>query len=575
MEDDFLFPECDEPMFDGITGLKVEDEVEEESEDYTLMSALEKIVITSRHYGMKDNKLAGCEKAIKHVMDRCGMNRIQAIFFAICIDQSMDPKIMVSDIRRWIDCPMISIRRHEDELDRLVEMGALIQGQPDNGRTYAVPDYVMTGLKRDEFVTEMHAKGLSIEAFFDKLGEIFNSRRNNLNFNTMELYINRLVSDNAHLAYCKKIMQLKSLKTDEVILLHFFCHRAVNHDDFYITESDYSGIPDTRSASAGQFRRLNRGCHPLQKLGLVEHRNSEGMGIPGTYLLTKKAFSTLLIETGVELSEDLGQNVAPRELVQADSIKEKKLFYTDKVAADTSRLASLLDQEQFEVICKRLERHGMRQGIACLFYGAPGTGKTETVKQLARLTGRAIMQVDISEMRSKWVGESEKMVKGLFERYRKAVETSKVAPILLLNEADALLTRRNPDSEHSVDKMENAMQNIFLQEIEGLRGILIATTNLTESLDPAFERRFIYKVRFEKPDAGCRAQIWKSMMPELSDDASLALAKLYDFSGGEIENITRKAIVDSILYGIDTPTLDTMRTYCDSERLHRRSRIGF
>ncbi len=72
------------------------------------------------------------------------------------------------------------------------------------------------------------------------------------------------------------------------------------------------------------------------------------------------------------------------------------------------------------------------------FYGSPGTGKTETVYQLARQNGRDIILVNVPDIKSCWVGESEKNIKGLFDQYRKKVAKSTVAPILLFNEADAI-----------------------------------------------------------------------------------------------------------------------------------------
>ncbi|MFR5937076.1 MAG: AAA family ATPase [Alistipes shahii] len=79
------------------------------------------------------------------------------------------------------------------------------------------------------------------------------------------------------------------------------------------------------------------------------------------------------------------------------------------------------------------------KGFACLFYGAPGTGKTETVYQLARRTGRNLMVVDVAQIKSCWVGESEKNIRKAFERYRAYVKEAERAPILLFNEADAVL----------------------------------------------------------------------------------------------------------------------------------------
>jgi SpoVK/Ycf46/Vps4 family AAA+-type ATPase len=224
-----------------------------------------------------------------------------------------------------------------------------------------------------------------------------------------------------------------------------------------------------------------------------------------------------------------------------------------------------------------LEYYHLQGGLGMLMYGAPGTGKTETVLQLARQTGRDLMQVNVAEIKSMWVGESEKNIKALFDRYRKMVKESEHAPILFFNEADAIINKRSENAERSVDKMENSMQNIILQEIENLDGILIATTNLTQNLDKAFERRFLYKIEFSKPSLEAKSMIWQSMIPELSTTDAQTLAQSYDFSGGQIENIARKQIVDNIITGVPL-SIDKLRQHCDTELLDKktiRRAIGF
>jgi SpoVK/Ycf46/Vps4 family AAA+-type ATPase len=106
-----------------------------------------------------------------------------------------------------------------------------------------------------------------------------------------------------------------------------------------------------------------------------------------------------------------------------------------------------------------------------LLYGGPGTGKTASVKQIARTTGRAILMVDIAKIQSKWVGESEKNLSKVFEEYRNGKKAFANDPILLFNEADAILGKRF-SVKSSVDKSYNAMQNILLQELEDFEGIL-------------------------------------------------------------------------------------------------------
>ena len=105
----------------------------------------------------------------------------------------------------------------------------------------------------------------------------------------------------------------------------------------------------------------------------------------------------------------------------------------------------------------------------------------------------------------------------------------------------------------------------------------IATTNLQQNMDTAFERRFLYKIKFEKPSAEARASIWRTMIPELSDFEVNTLASKYDFSGGQIENIARHYAIDSILHDLNEDALSMLFRHCDNERLDSKEKrpIGF
>jgi len=277
----------------------------------------------------------------------------------------------------------------------------------------------------------------------------------------------------------------------------------------------------------------------------------------------------------VELAPE--ETIRHRDIISAETIQAKELFFNEAENAQVSRLENLLDNENFKEVQKRLLSTGMRKGFNAIFYGAPGTGKTASVYELARRSGRDIFRVDMTKLKSKWVGDSEKSVRGVFKMYRSLCKSSEKAPILLFNEADAIFSKRIENVEQSVDQMNNAIQNIILEEMENIEGILIATTNLLTNLDAAFERRFIFKVEFKLPEKDSRAKIWKSMIPSLSEEDAATLADKFTFSGGNIENIARKSTVEYVLSG-NEPTLSMLETYCQEEILsHKKTRnkIGF
>ena len=137
-------------------------------------------------------------------------------------------------------------------------------------------------------------------------------------------------------------------------------------------------------------------------------------------------------------------------ILECKKIRKKELFFGKEVDDHMERLSQLLEEKEFQRICERLKKDGFRDGFTCLFYGAPGTGKTESVMQLARESGRDIMQVNIADVKSKWVGDSEKNIKGIFDHYRYVVENSRKTPILLFNEADAIIGNKRQEGRRGL-----------------------------------------------------------------------------------------------------------------------------
>ena len=224
---------------------------------------------------------------------------------------------------------------------------------------------------------------------------------------------------------------------------------------------------------------------------------------------------------------------------------KKEIFLDEKIAKDIDQLKNACSSKNFNKIIRDLKKANLPTGIVSILYGYPGTGKTASVYEIAKLTKRDVLQVDISSIQSKWVGESEKNTKAIFTEYKRACELLKTKPILLFNEADAIISKRL-DVTDAIGQMNNTMQNILLEELENFEGIFMATTNLIDNMDDAFSRRFLNKIKFEKPSSKIRMAIWKSKLTDLDDSAYEKLSK-YDLSGGQIENVSRKYLINKIL----------------------------
>ncbi len=318
--------------------------------------------------------------------------------------------------------------------------------------------------------------------------------------------------------------------------------------------------------------------HILMQKGLVEFTEKGNM-IDSKITLTEEG-KKFFLDDDYEL---YSAKIDDKKLKKPEDIRAKKLFYSEENQKQIDDLRQSLTQSKFSQIQKKLSDKGLPCGIAVLLHGAPGSGKTETVYQLAKKTGRSIMQVEISDTKSAWFGESEKKIKQVFTNYKELCNKMKKlkcgrTPILLFNECDAVFSKRKDISYSNTAQTENSIQNIILEEMENLEGILIATTNLTDNLDPAFERRFLFKIKFENPTVEAKKAIWKNKLPWLSSENTRQLAVTYNLSGGEIDNIVRKAEMKEIISG-KRPAFSDIVEMCRVEKLDAAAgtfrRVGF
>lgn len=175
-------------------------------------------------------------------------------------------------------------------------------------------------------------------------------------------------------------------------------------------------------------------------------------------------------------------------------------------------------------------------GISALFAGPSGTGKTMAAEVLANELQLDLYRIDLSQVVSKYIGETEKNLRRVFD-------TAEVGgAILLFDEADALFGKRS-EVKDSHDRYANIEVSYLLQRMEAYRGLAILTTNLKNALDDAFMRRIRFKVQFPFPDGAARAEIWRRIFPAQTPTTALDFGRLaqLNVAGGNIRNIALQA----------------------------------
>jgi len=422
--------------------------------------------------------------------------------------------------------------------------GTLSIGNIDYSDIYSILNYF------DQIVEDRDNEKLSTNEYFDKVDQIAENCHENIRFSKF----------------------LKRLKVEEKSLLLYLILKRLSGDDnvwFSIYIDDiYESIK-----SAGKFReKFVKGNLKLQKEGYIENDEDKNWFRADVCVsLTRKFIKTYL--DVYARSSDAKFESKFLKVIAHDEIKQS-LIFESQLQNEINTVSKAVGKTRLKQLRKRLKENRMPVGFTCLLHGAPGTGKTASVYEIASKTKRDVLHVDISSIRSMWVGESEKNLKKIFEDYYEAKNFYDETPILLFNEADSLISKR-VEASRSVDHMNNSMQNILLEELERFDGILFATTNLTMNMDDAFSRRFLYKICFPVPDMSARAKIWRQKIPALSAKDAGILGS-YKISGGQIENISRKLLIASVLHNNKTD-IDEIITLIHTETSFKQNtaKIGF
>lgn len=178
------------------------------------------------------------------------------------------------------------------------------------------------------------------------------------------------------------------------------------------------------------------------------------------------------------------------------------------------------------------------RGLSMLFSGPPGTGKTMAAQVIAKQLHMELYKIQLSQLVSKYIGETEKNLRTVFQEARKS------GGILFFDECDALFGKRS-DVKDSHDRHANMETAYLLQQVEEYEGVTIMATNLLQNIDAAFMRRISFVIRFPFPDKVMRERLFRGMLPDKAPIASDIdfpfLASHFEFSGGSIKNIVLSA----------------------------------
>jgi len=558
----------------------------EKETNQDLLKCVERIALDIKSSGISKEMLLKNKSDLQNLSNFLDISQTQVILFSTIFTINFGScTVDLENIADYIGCSPVSVVSYLPDLDIMVEK-KLLRRQVENNRRrrggggnlnniefYVNREAFESLRKGEKFISKKIETPdvYSLMVYFDSVFQNFH----NGEYTIPELH-NEILSTlnrNIDLPFVKELRKFP-MEIEDLTFFILICSEYMDEEEsvnlLNAIKYLYADFTDRMRVR----KEFIKGTHAILKHGLA--MLEEGQFKSDRQVMLTDYGLELLLQEDKDIFVTKKDKKKTSDFIIASSIPEKELFFSGKESGSLDFLTDTLKLENHANLVSRLKDAGMRTGVTVLLYGSPGTGKTESVYQIARKTGRDIRMISISETKSMWFGESEKLIKKVFDEYRRKVEKSPVAPILLFNEADGIFSTRKKIGSSAVDQTENAIQNIILQEMEDLNGILIATTNLTQNLDQAFERRFLYKICFEKPDPESRVKIWLNKVKSLPFEHAERLSARYELSGGQIENIARKCILKQALYGT-FPMFDEVESFCKEEQMNRNSiqRIGF
>ena len=264
-----------------------------------------------------------------------------------------------------------------------------------------------------------------------------------------------------------------------------------------------------------------------------EPRNSAALRISSEYL---EYFTT-----GVQNKPDYSMHFPAKRITS-------RLEWDDLVLADTTRreidqLIAWIGHSE-EILDGFGLRKNLKNGYRVLFYGPPGTGKTLTATLIGKKMGMDVYRVDLSQVISKYIGETEKNLSNIFDQ----AECHNW--ILFFDEADSLFGART-QANNSNDRAANQEISYLLQRVEDFPGIVILASNLKSNIDEAFSRRFQSTVYFPMPEPEERLTLWKNIFEKTDVDNREEnfeyFAENYELAGGALTNVARYAAISALI----------------------------
>lgn len=361
-----------------------------------------------------------CEEALKEVIleleklsKYLNCTPLQSALFTAVFSKSVNSSVDFDDIRRFFDIDTIDAQLLQNDFEQLTKTNFLELTDSRRRDNYIIPKEILSAIHNNMPIGKLkqEQKEITRYDFVTTIGEWVED--NDIKTNELLRRMKEEEEKSKALSFVKTVKKMIPDGRNRV-MFYDICYDFISSrrrvSDINATLND---IFDSVSERFMWGKQLMQKEHELIQLDLIEIE-PERLFSDADMKLTEKG-RKLFLEDDFELFTD--EKNKDKRLIYPEDIPEKPLFYDDELSRQLNLLKENLQEERFSELQKRLEEQSLSKGVAAIFHGLPGTGKTETAMQIAKATGRPVCHVDIAGSKSCWFGESEKLIKRIFTDY--------------------------------------------------------------------------------------------------------------------------------------------------------------
>ena len=474
------------------------------------------------------------------------------------------PYITLNELMMAFECTLVDSIVINEQLEYFRKAKMLVSSKKSYGKKedieYSLSPATLNSVLKGDPDILIDKKEVSFTAFLNLFhGVIYD---NELNDDDVSTELSVLMDEFENLEEIKYLRGEKLCQEELAILLFIIARQFIFGDSKVSIERIFRvAINDNFSKYYYQNEIIEKRS-PLLTNDLVQFAADEFMNFLQITDKTVKALN--LVEKKSNKQFTTGTDLVT--LIMPENIKyQEGMVYEDSLNIDF--LDQLISEEGYIKAINKLEQEGVAvKQVVCMLSGLSGTGKSQTIRNLAAKYNRPILQVNLSQVKDAFVGKTEQNVFELFQCFKrslrhfehyKTIDGVKVGPygtsILYLDEIDSLIPKRSATGESSsVGNMYSNMVGIFLTELEKVNGIVLLATNLPGAIDTSFHRRINFKFHFgsfsKKNQVRTLQLYFKDFTPEVLEE----VASNAELTPGNIVNIRKAYVLESIFKDFNT-----------------------